>query len=85
MKTDGTFKNDLYLKKISKMNRFELLEEVSKFQAEETALAQLPLTKLVQGKVLFEFMAQKAESTDLQLASMLQKNFYEGALNQHYR
>ena len=88
MKTKAPFKtpapltNEIYLKKLSRMKNLELIEEVSKFQHEEGVIEQLPLFRLVQGKLLFTHLAEHALSEELRRASIVYRGLYNLVLEQ---
>lgn len=77
MKNAARITNDLYLRKITQMNRFELLEEISNFQYETKVMMHLSLAKLVQGMILFEYLSTFALSSELREVAALQKAEYE--------
>lgn len=56
-----------YERKIAAMNKFELLEEMIRFQEERSRVGELTLGMMVRGKSLFQALESSAETRELAL------------------
>jgi hypothetical protein len=61
-------KNDpQYETKIARMNKYELLEEMVRFQEERAEKGRLSLEMMVRGQILFRALENTAETSELRL------------------
>lgn len=61
-------KNDpQYETKIARMNKYELLEEMVRFQEERSEKGRLSLEMMVRGQILFRALETTAETSELRL------------------
>jgi hypothetical protein len=61
-------KNDpQYETKIARMNKYELLEEMVRFQEERSEKGRLSLEMMVRGQILFRALENTAETSELRL------------------
>ncbi len=56
-----------YEQKIASMDKFELLEEMIRFQEERSRVGELTLGMMVRGKCLFQALEENAETRELTL------------------
>lgn len=55
----------LYMDRIQRMDKVELLEEMVRYQEERSNLGELTVSLMVRGRVLFKALEQHAETTAL--------------------
>lgn len=64
-----------YQKRIQKMDKLELLEEMMRFQEERTQAGHLTLPLILRGQILFKALEERAETRELtQLARSYRKH-----------
>jgi hypothetical protein len=56
-----------YETQIARMNKYELLEEMVRFQEERTAKGKLNLEMMVRGQILFRALELTSETSELRL------------------
>ncbi len=68
---------------INRMNKYELLEEMVRFQEERSALDEMSFSMMVRGKILFRALELQAETEELRILSSSYRRHLEHEI-EHY-
>ncbi len=74
-----------YHTKITRMNKFELLEEMARYHESKSGLIDPPLEVLVRGRILFRALELTAETNELQMLASSYRRQLEHEINQRQR
>jgi hypothetical protein len=72
-----------YQKRILAMDKFELLEEMIRFQEERSKAGELTLGMMVRGQYLFKALEESAETRELALLTRSYRRHLEHELEDH--
>ena len=80
---DARFEDPAYETKIGAMDKYELLEEMIRFQEERSKNGELTLGMMVRGKCLFKALEESAETRELALLTRSYRRHLEHEMTEH--